>query len=347
MHALPDELMRGWMKRVGDHHRLVVASGVSRLWRSLATSDCLWLPFLQRICPTLAPLGRPLELLRAWTRLQRAPTSPESEAFSFVVELASVTHGVLLSKVLRGNANMSWCLSPGDFVLAPNVATWSSRRVRPGDDEHAAPELDWDDFYGSGVRLLDILEANRFVLTVHAYHEGKLARLINAAEPVDNHRAPNDVRRGPYGGGVMLQFDDLTRYVEEYADLPCRRSGGNLHSMAITRRDVQDPPYPPGHRPMGRELVARTAEWFACDFVSTNFVYSRVDKLLDDQRRHPGFDPWSDFLWPEVTLSLGIFTSGGLAYPAGIVHELLSLESFTTHKRVVEPRELIECFRWV
>ena len=126
MHALPDELMRGWMKRVGDHHRLVVASGVSRLWRSLATSDCLWLPFLQRMCPTLAPLGRPLELLRAWTRLQRAATSPESEDFSFVVELASVTHGVLLSKVLSGNARMSWCLSPGDFVLAPNVGTWSS-----------------------------------------------------------------------------------------------------------------------------------------------------------------------------------------------------------------------------
>ena len=184
-------------------------------------------------------------------------------------------------------------------------------------------------------------------LCIHAYHTGKLARLINAAEPVDNLRAPNGVRRGPYGGGVKLQFDDLTRYVEEYADLPCRRSGGNLHSMDITRRDVQDPPYPPGHRPMGRELVARTAEWFACDFVSTNFVYSREDKLLDDQRRHPGFDPWSDFRWPEVTLSLGIFTSGGLAYPAGIVHELLSLESFTTHKRVVEPRELFECFRWV
>ena len=176
MDALPIELMLRWMERVGDQHRLVVASGVSRLWRSLATSDGLWLPFLQGTCPALAPLGLaplgpPLELLRAWTRLQRSPTSPKSEEFSFVVELASVTHGVLLSKVLKGNASMSWCLSPGDFVLAPNVATWSSRsRVRPGD---AAPELRWEDFYESGVRLLDILEANRFVLTVHAYHEGK------------------------------------------------------------------------------------------------------------------------------------------------------------------------------
>ena len=195
-------------------------------------------------------------------------------------------------------------------------------------------------------------------ICIHTYHTGKLARLINAAEPADALNAPNDVNLGPFRGGVKLQFDELTRYVEEYDDQ--HGQGGNLHHVDITRRDIQDPSYPPAHRPI-RELdlpVARTADWFACDFVSTNFVYSRVDKLLDDRKNHrvgrrsdafppQRFDPWTDFRWPEVTLSLGIFTSGGLAYPAGIVHDLLSLETFITKKRPVQPRELFECFRWV
>ena len=90
------------MQEVQEQVTLLTAGRVSRLWYRLVATNDLWRQvILQQFGAAMATLGQPLQLLRALKLLQRQESqNPAPIEFTFVVELRSASHGVLLSKVV-------------------------------------------------------------------------------------------------------------------------------------------------------------------------------------------------------------------------------------------------------